>query len=124
MGTDGSNCPCPAEQVLVSIALNTQSDEPCSMNPVGTNSSWEVALAVLVLNLPFGFWRAGVETWTRPWFLAVHLPVPIVVALRIVSHLGWHFTTFPLLVGSFFLGQFLGGKLRQAWKWSTTTGDP
>jgi F0F1-type ATP synthase membrane subunit a len=75
-----------------------------------------VALAVLVLNIPFGFWRHGTGRFTLPWFLAVHLPVPIVVTLRILSTLGWRFTTFPVLVASFFLGQFLGGKLHQWWK--------
>ena len=48
--------------------------------------------------------------------------MPIVVALRVVPHLGWHFATFPLLAGSFFLGQFLGGKLRYIWKGSTNQG--
>jgi hypothetical protein len=81
-------------------------------------SLFEVALAVLVLNIPFGFWRHGTRRFTLPWFLAVHLPVPLVVGLRVLSSLGWRFTTFPVLVASFFFGQFLGGKLHQLWKWT------
>jgi hypothetical protein len=80
-------------------------------------SLWEVALAVLLLNIPFGFWRDGTKRFSLPWFLAVHLPVPIVVALRILSALGWRLITFPVLIGSFFLGQFLGGKVHQYWEW-------
>jgi hypothetical protein len=80
-------------------------------------SLFEVALAVLVLNIPFGFWRHGTRRFTLPWFLAVHLPVPIVVTLRVLSTLGWRFATFPVLIASFFLGQFLGGKLHRLWKW-------
>jgi len=82
-----------------------------------TISLWEVALAVLLLNIPFGFWRDGTKRFTLPWLLAVHLPVPIVVGLRVLSTLGWRFTTFPVLIGSFLLGQFLGGKLHQGWEW-------
>jgi hypothetical protein len=73
---------------------------------------WLVAMAVLVLNLPFGFWRAGTRRFSRPWILAIHCPVPLVVALRLLSGLGYRLVTFPVLIGAFFLGQFLGGRLR------------
>ncbi len=76
----------------------------------------EVALAVLVLNLPFGYWRAGVRRFTLSWLLAVHLPVPLVVGLRIVSGLGWQLSTVPFTIGAFLAGQFLGGKLRHWWE--------
>ena len=68
-----------------------------------------VAIAVFLLNLPFGIWRARSRKFSRSWFLAVHVPVPGVIALRIFSGLGWRFVTFPVLVGAFFAGQFLGG---------------
>jgi hypothetical protein len=75
-----------------------------------------VAAAVLVVNLPFGFWRAGVKRFTLPWFLAVHAPVPAVVGLRVLSGLGWQPSTVPALAGAFFAGQFLGGRLRYWWE--------
>ena len=75
-------------------------------------SLWTVALLVFFINLPFGYWRAGVPKLSRQWFLAVHLPVPAVIALRIFSGLGWQLISFPVLVGAFFLGQFVGGKMR------------
>jgi F0F1-type ATP synthase membrane subunit a len=74
---------------------------------------WALALAVLVMNLPFGFWRAGARRFTRSWFVAVHAPVPFVILLRVVSGLGWHLVSFPVLIGAFFTGQFLGGALRR-----------
>ncbi len=74
---------------------------------------WALALAVLVLNLPFGFWRAGVKRFSPPWFVAVHAPVPVVVLLRVISGLGWHLASFPVLVGAFFTGQILGGAMRR-----------
>lgn len=80
---------------------------------VPVSTLWLVALAVLVLNLPFGFWRAGVPKFTLPWIVAVHAPVPLVVGLRLAAGLGWRFTTFPVLVGAFFVGQLAGGRLRR-----------
>jgi len=75
---------------------------------------WSVAGAILVLNLPFGFWRAGTRKFTLPWFLAVHVPVPLAVGLRFAVGLGWRLATLPVFVGAFFAGQFLGGRLRRA----------
>lgn len=72
---------------------------------------WLVAALVLLVNLPFGYWRAREEKFSRQWLLAVHLPVPLVIALRVFSGLGWHLISFPVLIGAFFLGQFCGGKL-------------
>ena len=71
------------------------------------------AASVLALNLPFGFWRAGARRFTRPWILAVHVPVPFVVAIRLASGLGWQLATFPVLIGAFFTGQFVGGRIRR-----------
>ncbi len=73
------------------------------------NLFW-VACLVLLINLPFGYWRSGAEKFSKQWFLAVHIPVPFVIALRIFSHLGWHLITFPIIITAFFMGQFLGGK--------------
>jgi hypothetical protein len=73
------------------------------------------AAVVAGLNLPFGFWRASVEKFSRSWILAVHVPVPFVIAIRLLAGLGWHLITFPVLAGAFFTGQFLGGRLR---RWS------
>lgn len=71
-----------------------------------------VAVGVFVVNLPFGFWRAGVRRPSAPWFVAVHAPVPLVVLMRYASGLGFQLSTFPVLVGAFFAGQLVGGRLR------------
>ena len=73
---------------------------------------WTVALLVFLINVPFGYWRASVRKKSPRWFLAIHLPVPLVIALRIYSGLGFKLVTFPVIVGAFFLGQFVGGRLR------------
>jgi hypothetical protein len=73
---------------------------------------WTVAPLVFLLNLPFGYWRASVRKMSRQWFLAVLIPVPLVIALRIYSGLGFKLISFPVIVGAFFLGQFVGGRVR------------
>ncbi len=71
-----------------------------------------MAAVVFALNVPFGYWRAQARKFSAQWILAVHLPVPFVIACRILSGLGWHLVTFPVLIGAFFFGQFAGGKLQ------------
>jgi len=70
-----------------------------------------IAVLVFLINVPFGSWRARVPARSRQWFLAIHLPVPLVIALRVLSGLGFQLASFPLIVGAFFLGQYVGGRL-------------
>jgi hypothetical protein len=72
-----------------------------------------VSALVLLLNLPFGYWRAGVRKFSLRWFLAVHVPVPLIIGLRLGSGIGWQIMSFPLLVGAFFGGQLLGGSFKR-----------
>ncbi len=69
-----------------------------------------ITLSVFVLNIPFGYWRANVKKFSLQWALAIHIPVPFIILLRIYSNIGFAFYTYPILVGAFFLGQ-IGGKL-------------
>jgi hypothetical protein len=72
---------------------------------------WTVALIVLLFNVPFGYWRASVRKFSTQWILSIHSPVPFIIALRIFSGLGWRLITFPILIGAFFAGQFLGARI-------------
>ncbi|WP_088226897.1 hypothetical protein [Desulfosporosinus sp. FKB] len=74
-----------------------------------------VLISVILLNIPFGYWRKDVRKFSLPWFLSVHLPVPVIIFLRIHFGLGWALSTFPLLIGSYFTGQLLGAKLYAFW---------
>ena len=49
------------------------------------------------------------------WFLMIHLPVPLVVIVRRFEQLHLTWGLAPFLVGSFFLGQFVGRKIYM-WK--------
>jgi len=72
-----------------------------------------ISAVVLLLNLPFGYWRAGARRFSLRWFLAIHVPVPLVIGVRLMSGIGWQMVTFPILIGAFFVGQFLGGLFKQ-----------
>lgn len=71
-----------------------------------------IAGIIALLNLPFGFWRAGLRKLSFWWFVAIHAPIPLAVALRLASGLGWRWQTLPIFVGAYFAGQFGGGRLR------------
>jgi len=70
-----------------------------------------VSILVFGLNLPFGMWRAKTRKFSWQWILSVHVPIPFVIALRFLFHLGFKWQTYPFLVGAFFLGQLSGKKI-------------
>jgi len=67
-----------------------------------------VAIFVFLLNLPFGYWRANVKKYSFQWVLAIHITVQFIIAARILSDIGFELYTYPILIGAFFLGQFVG----------------
>ncbi|HEY3296482.1 MAG TPA: hypothetical protein VGL38_13720 [bacterium] len=71
---------------------------------------WLVATIVFFLNIPFGVWRSKVRKFSLQWILAIHLPVPMIIALRMYSGLGFQLYTFPIMIGAFFFGQFAGSR--------------
>ena len=70
-----------------------------------------MAIAVFLLNIPFGFLRGGTQRFSKKWFLYIHAPIPLVIALRIYSGLGFKLYTFPIVMGAFFLGQLTGSTI-------------
>ena len=76
--------------------------------------TWVVAGLVFLINLPFGFWRARTQRFSGPWFLAVHIPVILLVGTRVIAGIRFILTSLPLFVGAFFLGQSLGGLLARS----------
>lgn len=73
-------------------------------------------ILVTLLNIPFGYWRENVKTFSRQWFLSVHLPVPVIVFLRIRFDLEIELETYLMFMGAYFLGQWLGAKWNQCWR--------
>jgi hypothetical protein len=75
-------------------------------------------LIIYILNIPFGYWRAGTRRFSRDWYLAIHIPVPVIVLLRIYYDLGWGWQSYAMLVTAFFLGQLTG----KIFRYSKTRG--
>jgi hypothetical protein len=67
-----------------------------------------ISLLVFLINIPFGYWRSNVRAFSLQWFLAIHIPVPFIILLRIVSEVGFAWYTYLFLVAAFFLGQKTG----------------
>lgn len=72
-----------------------------------------ITFAVVFINIPFGYWRANVKKFSFPWFLSVHIPVVIIIFLRIIGHIGFAFYTYIFLAGAFITGQQLGAYIRK-----------
>lgn len=66
-----------------------------------------LVLLSFLCNLPLGRWRASVRRFSAPWFLAVHMSIPLIILLRIKMGLSAWF--IPLTFGAAVAGQFLGG---------------
>ncbi|HUW63113.1 MAG TPA: hypothetical protein VMW83_00135 [Spirochaetia bacterium] len=75
--------------------------------------NWEavglVTVVSLVVNLPLGFWRAGLRKFSPAWFVAVHLSIPLIIYLRF--RLGVSALFIPFTLGMAVLGQLVGGNL-------------
>ena len=67
-----------------------------------------MSMIVLIINIPFGYWRANVKKFSLQWILSVHIPVPIIIVLRLFSDIGFIWYTYLFLVSAFFIGQKLG----------------
>lgn len=75
------------------------------------HTPWTAAFFGLMINLPFGYWRASSRKLSVAWFLAIHIPVILTIALRFLLGVPFHFYTVPLYVAAFCGGQYLGGRL-------------
>ncbi len=68
-----------------------------------------LTLAALVLNLPFGYLRAGSKKLSFKWFLYIHIPIPFLFLLR--TYAGVTYKYIPVMAIGAILGQFIGGRL-------------
>lgn len=69
----------------------------------------ELMLIVFLINLPFGHLRSRSTKFSRKWMMAVHIPIPFVFLLRVLSGFTW--TTIPFVMVADIAGQIVGGKL-------------
>ena len=73
----------------------------------------EVLAFVLLVTLPFGFYRAYTRKLSLRWFLAIHLPVPLVFLARFEAHLSYTFIPFTCL--AFAAAQIVGSRIGRWW---------
>jgi len=66
---------------------------------------------VLLLNIPFGYWRANVRKFSFQFLLAIHIPVILIIMFRLLSASGFELTTFFFTIPAFFLGQLAGSRI-------------
>ncbi len=72
-----------------------------------------VLAAVVLVTLPFGFYRAYTRKLSLRWFLAIHVPVALVFLARFEAHLSYIF--IPLTCLAFAGAQILGGMIGRWW---------
>ncbi|MHB8792607.1 MAG: hypothetical protein ACYC6O_04635 [Thermoleophilia bacterium] len=76
-----------------------------------------LCVGAFLLNLPFGYYRAGTRKLSWQWFVAIHFPVLLVIVARLISGVSWR--TIPFVFVCDIAGQILGGMLRPAVKVAT-----
>ncbi len=65
-------------------------------------------LIVIILNLPFGYWRSNVKKFSFQWILAIHIPVPVIIFLKLFLDICFVFHAFFIDIIAYMLGQILG----------------
>ncbi len=71
---------------------------------------YAIAALALAVNIPLGYLRHRARRFSAPWFVWVHLSIPLIATCRLLSGLGWTFV--PLFITAAVIGQVLGGKIR------------
>jgi len=69
-----------------------------------------VSLSSYLINVPLGMWRERYKKFSLPWFVILHLSVPVIIALRIYLKANPWF--IPLFIALAVSGQLTGKKLR------------
>jgi hypothetical protein len=72
-----------------------------------------VLAAVVIITLPFGFYRAYTRRMSLRWFLAIHVPVVLVFLVRVEAGLSWWFIPFSCV--AFAAAQILGARAGRWW---------
>lgn len=67
-----------------------------------------LAVAV-VLNIPFGMWRARTRKLSVAWFAAIHAPIPGIILLRFALDVSWAWV--PAGIACAVVGQIAGARV-------------
>jgi len=69
-----------------------------------------VSLFSFLINVPLGIWREHYKRFSVPWFIIIHLSVPVIIVLRIYLNANPYF--IPLFIALAIAGQTAGKKIR------------
>jgi hypothetical protein len=64
-----------------------------------------------ILNIPFGFYRERYAKFSLMWFLMIHAPIPLVVAMRFIFGVDLTIETFSVSLVSAVAGQLVGSRI-------------
>jgi hypothetical protein len=80
-----------------------------------------VGLVVMafIISIPCGYVRENFPKYSIMWWVMIHLPIPVIVLLRIKAGLNWHY--IPLTLGSAVAGQIIGGAVNRRRKQNAKT---
>ena len=70
-----------------------------------------LVLTALLINIPLGYIRQGVEKFSFAWYFYIHVSIPFIIYLRIKSGYSWKI--IPLTVAGAVAGQLIGGRIRR-----------
>lgn len=70
-----------------------------------------LVVLALIISIPCGYVRQNIPKYSIMWWVLIHLPIPLIVLLRIKAGLNWHF--IPLTLGSSVAGQIIGGAVNR-----------
>jgi len=65
-----------------------------------------ISLFSFFINVPLGFWREHYKRFSIPWFIIIHLSVPVIIVLRISLNANPYF--IPLFIALAIAGQTTG----------------
>ena len=68
-------------------------------------------VTTVMINIPLGYVRQGVEKFSFAWYFYVHISIPFIIYLRIKSGYSWKF--IPLTLAGAMIGQIVGGRIRR-----------
>jgi hypothetical protein len=82
------------------------------MDPAFSSEYWAVTLLfflTVIINLPFGYARTRSKRYSLRWFLYIHVPIPVILIIRVMSHIEMKY--IPIFALGALIGQIIGGKL-------------
>ena len=66
-----------------------------------------IVILAFMISIPCGYLRENFKKFSPMWFFMVHIPIPIIIFLRIKAGFGWQI--IPLTLGGAVAGQIVGG---------------